>query len=136
MPITKNAGRQSVLHARVDVTFADLAAGAVTTSTIFEALDIPGDAVVVGGALVVTTAFDGPTAATIAIGDGGSAARYLADTNLKAAARTALVPTGYKYTAKDTIDGDVAMSVAVATAGAFTLEVDYVISGRANENQD
>lgn len=136
MPITKNGGRQTVLHARVDVSYADLAAGAVTTTTIFAALDLPGDAVIVSGALVVTTAFVGPTAATVSIGDGASAARYLADTDLKTAARTALVPTGFKYTAKDSVDCDVAMSVAVATAGAFTLEVDYVIDGRANENQD
>lgn len=135
MAITKNSNRQGSLFAKADFTFADFNAGAVTTTTIFTALDLPANAIVVGGALVITTAFVGPTAATASVGDGASAARFLGDTNLLAAARTALVPTNYKYTAGDTLDLDVAMSVAAATAGAGYLLVEYIIDGRGVENQ-
>ena len=135
MSITKDGGRQYPLVAKAPFTFADFDAGAVTATSIFEALDLPGDAVVTGGALVITIAFVGPTAATASVGDGLSAARYLADTDLKSTGRTALVPTGYETLTPDSIDLDVAMSVAVATAGAGYLEVEYIIGNRANEVQ-
>lgn len=135
MAITKNNGRQWPLSARVEFTFADLNAGAITATTVFEALDLPVGAIVTGGQLVVTTAFVGPTAATASVGDTAAAARYLADTDLKTEARTALVPTGYENTLGLSVDLDVAMSVAVATAGAAYLEVQYIITSRANENQ-
>lgn len=133
--IAKQGGRQYPLVAKIDFTFADLAAGAVTATTIHEALDLPPGAMITGGGLNVTTAWVGPTAATASVGDGGSAARYLADTDLKAAAYTPLVPTGLIYTVEDSIDLDVASSVAVATAGEANLTVEYVISDRANEVQ-
>ena len=46
-----------------------------------------------------------------------------------------MVPTGYEYTGEDSIDLDVAMSVAVATAGAGYLLVEYIIDERAQEVQ-
>lgn len=136
MAITKNGGRQYPLVARVDFTFADFDAGAVTASTIFEAMDMPANAIVTGGALVVTTAFVGTTAATADVGDGGDPDRYSASPiDLMTLGRTALTLTGYKNTAADTIDMDVILTVAAATAGAGYLEVQYVIADRANEVQ-
>jgi hypothetical protein len=49
--------------------------------------------------------------------------------------RTALVPTGYRYTAPDTIDLTGTLTGAAATAGAGTLRVQYVIKDRAQEVQ-
>lgn len=135
MAITKNNGRQWPLSARVEFTFADFNDGAVTATTVFEALDLPAGSIVTGGALVITTAFVGPTAATASVGDTSSAARYLADTSLLAAALTPLVPTGFENTLGLSVDLDVAMSVAPATAGEGYLEVQYIIVNRANENQ-
>ena len=134
MAITQDAGRQYPLVAKVDFTYADLGT-AVTTTSIIEALKLPPGAIVTGGYLNITTAWVGPTAATVSVGDGGSAARYLGDTNIKSTGRTALVPTGYTYTAADAIDLDLAQSVAVSTAGVGELVVEYIVDGRANDVQ-
>ena len=131
MAITKNGGRQYPLVAEVDFTFADLATGVV-----YPAIDIPANAVVVGGELVVTTAFNSGTSAVIEAGDGVVADRYLpTPVDLKTAGRTALTLTGYRYTAPDTIDVMATLAGTAATAGAGTLRVQYVIKDRAQEVQ-
>jgi len=134
MAITKNGGRQWPLTARVEFTWAELGT-AVIASSVLEAIDMPVGAIVTGGYLSVITDWVGPTAATVSVGDGGSAARYLADTTLLSGEGTivALVPTGYKYLAADTIDLDLEQTVAVSTAGAGELVVEYIIDNKANE---
>jgi hypothetical protein len=135
MAITKDSNRQGVLVVHQPFTWEDLGDGAITTTTVFDAIQMPANAIVVGGQLVITTVWDSSGTTTVSVGDGGSAARYLGDTSIKSAARTALVPTGYKYTAGDTIDLDLALATGVATAGEGYLEVEYIIDGRSNENQ-
>ena len=130
MAITKNGGRQYPLVAEVDFTFADLATGVV-----YPAIDIPGNAVVVGGELVITTAFNTGTSAALAIGDDIATTRYASAIDAKAAARTALTRTGYRYTAPNTIDIIATLVGTAATAGAGTLRVQYVIKDRAQEVQ-
>lgn len=133
MAITKNGARQWPLTARVSFTYAELGA-AVAATTVVPAIDLPVGAIVTGGYLVITTAFvNAGGTSTIAVGDGDSASRYLGDTDDKSAALTALVPTGYKYTAQDTIDIDLAVVTAVLTAGAGELVVHYIVEGKANE---
>lgn len=128
MPIKTNFERQYVLSAFVDFTYADLAAGANV------AIEVPGGAVVVGGDLAIDTVFDSTTN-TLAVGDGGSATRYLGATNVKATGRTAITPTGYVYPATDTIDLTYALTGSASTTGAGRLRIDYIIRGRGNENQ-
>lgn len=112
---------------------AGVAIGGVATN-IFEVIGLPPNAIVVGGEVVVETAVVGPTASTITVGDSGSAARYLGSTSLLAAARTALVPTGF-VGGGENIRITVANTVAVATAGKVTVRVSYVIRGRMQEAQ-
>lgn len=132
MTLKNDPGRQWPLVAKQEFTYADFGDGAVTASTIFELLEIPQNAIILGGLLVVTEAFNSSGAATISIGDGDDPDRYLGDTNLKATGATALVPTGYEYSAEDTIDGDVAIATGAATAGAGFLIVEYMVDGRAH----
>ena len=130
MAITKKAGRQEVISARVDFTFGTGAD--VPLIGVYPAIDVPQGAVVVSGFVYVSDA----TTATvdINIGDGGSSTRYVAAVDGAATGLTALVPTGYEYTAADTID--VAITVAdPAAAGAATLVVNYVVDGRAAFSQ-
>lgn len=135
MTLKSQQGRQWPMVVKQGFTFADFDNGAITATTVFEMLNLPADAIVTGGLLVVETPFNSSGAATISIGDGGAAARYLGDTDLKAAAATPLVPTGYKYTANDTVDGDVAIATGVATAGAGYLVVEYIVDGRAHVSE-
>jgi len=136
MSITKDSGRQYPLVAVVDITYDDFVVSGDETSGVYEAIDLPANATVVGGELIVDTAWDTATTATADIGDDGDPDRYTASPlNLKSAGRTALALTGYEYTASNTIDIDFVTAGADATAGAARLIVQYVIDDRACENQ-
>lgn len=58
-------------------------------------LEVEVNAEITGGAINVTDTFNTTGTDTLSVGDSASATRYLGATNLKAAARTPLVPTGY-----------------------------------------
>ena len=128
MPITKNKARQEVISAWVDFTFADIP----TTATVYAAMDMPANAVVIGGDLTVTTAWNTATTATLSVGDVTLATRYATTVDLKTAARTALTVTGFTVTGtQPVINGTTAYVGAAATAGAARLRVDYIIKGRS-----
>ena len=114
----------------INAALKTLAAGGA-----FDVINQPGSAVVIGGDVTVETASNDTGTATIAVGDAGSATRYLAATSIKAAARTPLVPTGYNNTAGDNIRVTVANANGDATAGKVRLTVQYIILGRAHEVQ-
>lgn len=132
MAITKNRGRQELIVAYVDFTYADIP----TTATAYAAMDIPVDAIVVGGDLVVTTAWNTATSATLSVGDVTSATRYATTVDLKTAARTALTLTGFTHTAtQPVLNGTTAFSGTAATAGAARLTVHYIVKKRAAFSQ-
>ena len=105
--------------------------GPVANTIVFDAINLPENAVIVGGELVVDTAGVGPTAYQIKLGDSTSDTRYLAYTSLLTAARTALTLTGLRTT--ENVRATVNYTVANATAGKASIRVLYVIQGRANE---
>jgi hypothetical protein len=96
-----------------------------------EAIALPDGAVVIGGEIVVSEAFDTATTHTLAVGDADVPARYLAATSIKAAGRTPLVPTGH-HSSKNLLL-TLAATGAAPTAGKATVRVMYVILGRSNE---
>ncbi len=118
----------------VDINGAtqDFGAGAIRSNIDLRAIPLPPNAVVVGGDLTVETAFVGPTAATLSIGDSGAATRYGSAIDLKTAARTSLPLTGFRGNGED-VQLRFNSTVAVATAGRATVRVQYIITGRANE---
>ena len=99
-------------------------------ATQFNIINLPEGAVLIGGELVVETAFDTAAYAVI-IGDADSTNRYLTTADRKAAARTVLVPTGYRSTGQNIQIG--ITNTDVCTAGKATVRVQYVIPGRQNE---
>jgi hypothetical protein len=131
MAITKNTGRQWPLVAVVDIAYSDTP----TTATLYEAADLPPTARVIGGALVVKTAWATATTALFAVGDTGAADRYLTSQTLLA---EGTFPFDF---ASD--DGSAPLDVGVtytetgsaATAGAAQLIIEYVLDGKANETQ-
>lgn len=133
MPITKNAGRQEIALAYVDINFSDLAG---SSGADVNALEVPPGAVVVGGAVTTLTAFNSATSDVLDVGDSGSQLRYLNDTNIHATGRAALVPTGYTHTASTRNITVRWVGVgAVPTAGKCRLEVQYYVENRANFTQ-
>lgn len=134
----KASGRQYPLVARVPFTYEDLTSGVAE-----EALDLPPNAEVISGEVVVTTAWnsDGGTtpADSLIVGDGDDTNRYSASViDLRTTGRTALDLTGYVYTGMDTVDlqwDPNSDTTTAPTQGEAFLVVEYIITGRANENQ-
>jgi hypothetical protein len=131
MTIKKNSGRQELIVATVDIGFADLVSG-----VDLSALDLPRNAVVTGGDVVVTTAFNSGTSDVLDIGDASNENRYLNDANLAVAGRTVLIPTGYVVTSSEPAVTVRWVGVGAApTAGAVRLSVHYYVKGRAAFSQ-
>lgn len=132
MPIKKLSGRQEVIAATADFTFADIVSGAYQ-----DAIDVPAGAIVVGGHLAITTLFNSATTDQFSIGDKvGSAAAanttYAAQSaDVTAVGAVPIVPMGKKYAEPSTI-GIVWTGVGAApTAGVGRLTVQYIVDGRA-----
>jgi hypothetical protein len=118
-----NTARQFELTAKQDFVFGDDSVE----------VKVPYGAIVTGGFLCVTTAFDSATSAAGVLGDAGAANRYLTSTDLKSAGVTALTVTGYKSDGAN-LTFDIT-TVGATTAGAGFVVVKYIIDGRCNEVQ-
>lgn len=129
MAITKNSARQEIIIAHFDFSYAD----APTTATQYSALDLPINAVVVGGALIVKTAWNTATSATFKFGDAVDDDRYTGSAiDLKTAGRTNLTLTGFVHTSSDNLLKVLpTYSGTAASAGAARVEVHYYVQGRA-----
>jgi hypothetical protein len=126
MSFKKDSGRQQVIYAEKQVTLADLVSGADLA-----VIDVPKGARMLRGGVVVDQVFNSTSSDVIDIGDSGSENRYLNDANGQSAALTALVPTGYVYTANSSISARWTSGGGTPTTGKFTLFVEYAVQGRA-----
>lgn len=130
MSITKDSGRQNRLVAMVEIDFDDIVTGVAAP-----AIELPGGAIVVGGAVTVITPFNSVTSDVLAVGDSVSGNRYLAAGNIHVAGRVALIPTGYVMPNV----GDLSVTLTAVggglSAGKVRIEVEYVVEGRAFTNQ-
>lgn len=113
----------SVAGTEVDFGKANIASAA------FDIINLPVDAVIVGGEVVTDTAFD-TAGYDITIGDADVANRYLASTDVKGTGRVALVPTGYRVTGPVRLTR---VSDDVCTAGKLSVRVLYIQEGRGTE---
>lgn len=136
MTITKKPGRQEVIAATADFTFADVTSGAYEG-----AVEVPAGAIVVGGHLAITTIFNSGTDDKFSIGDKvGSAAAtattYAAQSaDITAPGAVAIVPTGKKYAEPSTIGVVWTGTGAAPSAGVGRLTVLYIVDGRAAFSQ-
>ena len=117
----------------VNTTGAEEAVGTVGPH-VFDAIKLPSNAIVIGGAVTTEVAATGPTALNISVGDSVNATRYLGATDRAAAGRTALVPTGYVGNGED-LRVTIAPTVAAATAGRVSVHVQYIVRNRVTEVQ-
>ena len=118
--------------AHLDIGFAD----PTTYGTAEEAFDLPGNAILLGGDVVVKTPWNSATTATLKLGDAADDDRYTASAiDLKTAGRTALTLTGYKHTTAQALKALIAQTGAAATAGAARITISYYVEGRAAFSQ-
>lgn len=111
--------------------FGSLAGGsAALTVYTFKVAGVPKGAVVTGGSLSRSVAFD-TAGLDVTVGDTASTNRYLASTDVKATGVTALTPTGYVSDGEDLV---LTLSTDDAcTTGKAVLVVDYVRPGFVSE---
>lgn len=114
-------------------TSAALVAFSAAAATVYDVLNLPVNAQVIGGDLDVITAVGVTATATASVGDSGSAARYLAATSIKAVARTPLVPTGY-IGQGEPLRITVANADATGTLGRVKVTIMFTIANRSTEN--
>lgn len=106
--------------------------------SIFEVIGLPVGAVIIGGEVIVETAWAGSTAATVTVGTSADRDKLTNDTtvDLKTAGKTLLTLTGViSMVANDgkNVSMTTAFTVANATAGKARIRVMYTMDGRANE---
>jgi hypothetical protein len=110
--------------------------GPVANTITFDGLNLPPGAVIMGGAVIVETAYAGSTAATVSVGITGSLTTLANAVDMKTVARTALTLTSPLLCNTGTnVRLTIAYTVANATAGKVRVRVDYTIDGRVNEVQ-
>lgn len=131
MAIKQNASRQELIVAHLTINHNDPVIG-----TSENAIDLPGNAVVVGGDIVVTTPWNNATTATLTLGDAALANRYANAVDLKTAARTALTVTGFTHTVAESLKAVVAQAGTAPTAGSARVTLHYYVIGRSGFTQD
>lgn len=113
--------------------------GPVANTIVFDCIPLPVGAQIVGGDVVIETAYAGATAATLSLGIAGATASLASAVDLKGAAqtRTALLLTSVlqSVAAGANVRATIAYTVANATAGKARVRVQYVVDGRAGEVQ-
>lgn len=125
----------STVAASTDPLQAGLTGPAANT-IVFDCLPLPVGAVIIGGELIVETAYAGPTAATLSIGTAAAPAALLSAVDLKVAGRTPLVLTAPLVSADGSnLRMTLVYTVANATAGKARARVLYTIDGRSHEVQ-
>lgn len=133
--VIQDFGRQYVLSAVQKLTYEDAVDGTLDACEIA----IPEDAVILSGRLIVTTAFNTATSAVLDAGWSADPNGYLAATNLKTTGQTDFIAGSIAgVTTSTTVPVTLAYTGvgAVPTTGEAYVVVEYVVKGRANENQD
>lgn len=131
MATIRNAGRQTLLVAEQEFTYADLVNGSAAALEIA----LPAGAIILGGGVLVQTAFNSETSAALDVGDSAGADRYVADVNLKTAGYTPFTGVGYFNQAGRNVTLTLAEAGATATAGKGRIIVEYAQAGVATETQ-
>lgn len=128
MPLNKD-GRQSLAVAAVQFSLADFNGG------LLDVVELPGNAIVTGGFITVTTAFNAATAATLKLGDGIDDDRYGAGLDVSTAGKVDLVPTGYVNARLGDLTLTYAETGAAATEGEAVLVLEYIELGKSEWTQ-
>ena len=110
--------------------------GPVANTISVDALPLPPGAVIVGGEVIVETAYAGSTAATVSLGIAGSLTALANAVDMKTVGRTALALTSQLLAnSGQNLRATIAYTVANATAGKVRVRVEYTVDGRSQEVQ-
>lgn len=105
--------------------------GSSDLAMVADVIPLPPNAIVIGGHLVIITAFD-TAGYDVIVGDSVDTDRYMATADVKAVGTTALLTPGYINTGGLPVRLTIA-SDDVCTTGKARLTVNYIVDGRAQE---
>lgn len=149
--LKKLPGAQTVLSALFDYNFDDtmvntsgntVAMGVLTSgsNTVFDIFTPPPGAVVIGGRVIVITAFATSSANSVDVGDSDDTDRYtetgaidLQDPDAPASGFE-MLGDGKIYSGNQNIRLTISNATAAATAGRAIIVVNFVMTGRISEN--
>jgi hypothetical protein len=134
--VIQDFGRQYTLAAVQAFDYTDSLDGTLEALSI----QLPVNAIITGGYINVTTAFDTGTTHVLDLDDDGTGTTAILNAvNLKSAAITEISGLG-EYVDGTAVTGNLQVTDTPAgtdpTAGQGYIVVEYVVVGRANENQD
>ena len=129
MAFFKNDGRQSPAVAVVMFSLADFTEGTLDVA------ELPGNAIVTGGFISVTTAFDAGTTATVKLGDADDDDRYGAGLDMSSVGKVDLVPTGHVNSRVGDLTLTYAETGDAATKGEAILVLEYIEIGKSEWTQ-
>lgn len=110
--------------------------GSSLTGVAFNLFELPAGAIVIGGDIKVLEVFNSTTSDTFSIGDSGSATRYLNAQDVRTAvARAALTVPARQTTSTEKVVGTWTSGGGTPTTGKLHITLQYIIPGRAVENQ-
>lgn len=133
MAFTKNPGRQSPITQVVECLYSEL-----TTGVAHEIIDLPINAVVIGGGAFVDTADNGGTSVVLDVGDTTTGDLYVTDLDAKTANESEqfdVTEIGKKYASGGAITATRVEGGTASTAGKVRVWVQYLIMDRATEVQ-
>lgn len=119
-------------HQWPTVGYNELLFSDVATAAVNDVLVLPAGAQVTKAWVLVTTAYNSATTATLAVGDTTLATRYGTGIDLKTVGLKALTPTGLINAGKSAVVATFAQTGAAATAGAARIYVEYVVERKAD----
>lgn len=122
-------GRQALAVAVVEFSLADFDGG------VLDVAELPGNAIVTGGFISVTTAFNAATTATVKLGDATDDDRYGAGLDVSAVGKVDLVPTGHVNTRLGDLTLTYTETGTAATEGSAVLVLEYVEVGKSEWTQ-
>lgn len=134
MAISKLRGRQYPLTAVSDrILYSDLTSGAASVI-----VELPGNAIVTGGQVLVLTAFDSATSDVLDVGDSDDPNRFTAsqiDLTATGSAELTVGTANALYSVPTDVEVVWTGTGAAPSAGEFLVILEYVIEGRGNETQ-
>lgn len=96
-------------------------------------IKLPANAMLTGGRVITTEAWNSTSTDVLDIGDAGSQNRYLNDGNIRAlAAVVPLVPTGYVYPTPTELTARWTSGGGTPSTGKATIIIEYIVIGRAH----
>lgn len=128
--MTISASRQAPLVAIQDIAYDDFESAVAAAVS-----EIPGNGVVIGGFIVVDTAWNSVTSDTFILGDDDDDNRYLNAVDMQSTGVTELTITGYKHTTAEDLLATWTGVGTAPTAGAGRLVIEYVVEGRSQSTQ-